>query len=208
MKERINFNDEAEMLFGWQSIDNATYYFAKDGKLVNGEQTIDGENYYFQKDGKLLTGWNDGVLYDDFGYKTTGEYVEIDTDTYVYLDENGNKVTWMEKRSTEESITSMKTASWQPAKQSSGMRYTTSTSTEFCIPDGTMMNRATHTTATNTEKFLKTRKRNRRCRVRIQRRRCCKRSQECIGQQHLRSRTGTGRYDSGLHDAGNKCSCR
>ena len=87
------FNDEAEMLFGWQSIDNATYYFAKDGKLVNGEQTIDGENYYFQKDGKLLTGWNDGVLYDDFGYKTTGEYVEIDTDTYVYLDENGNKVT-------------------------------------------------------------------------------------------------------------------
>ena len=40
-----------------------------------------------------------------------------------------------------------------------GMRYTTSTSTVFCIPDGTMMNRATHTTATNTEKFLKTRKR-------------------------------------------------
>ncbi len=87
------FNDEGEMLLGWQTIDENTYYFDGNGKMVTGEQKIDEENYFFQEDGRLLKGWQDDVLYDDHGYVTTGQYVEIKEDTYVYVDENGQKVT-------------------------------------------------------------------------------------------------------------------
>ena len=86
------FDENAEMLFGWQTIDNADYYFADSGKMVSGEQRIGEETYLFQKDGRLLKGWNDDVLYDDHGYLVTEQYVEIDEDTFVYVDENGKKV--------------------------------------------------------------------------------------------------------------------
>ena len=87
------FNEDAEMLFGWQTIDSEVYYFANDGRMVSGEQTIDEETYCFQNDGRLLSGWHEDVLYDDHGFPVTEQYVEIEDGTFVYVDENGKKVT-------------------------------------------------------------------------------------------------------------------
>ena len=81
------------MLFGWQTIDSEVYYFANDGRMVSGEQTIDEETYFFQNDGRLLSGWQEDVLYDDHGFPVTEQYVEIEDGTFVYVDENGKKVT-------------------------------------------------------------------------------------------------------------------
>lgn len=87
------FNEEGEMVFGWQEIDSFQYYFGSNGKMVSGEQTIDDVNYYFQKDGRLLKGWNEDYLYDDHGFAVTEQYIEMEDGTYVYVDENGQKVT-------------------------------------------------------------------------------------------------------------------
>ncbi len=86
------FNDEAEMLYGWQTIDGETYYFGKDGKMVTGEQTIDDQMYRFLEDGRLLSGWQEDVLYDEKGYPITEQYVEIEENTFVYVDADGKKV--------------------------------------------------------------------------------------------------------------------
>ncbi len=87
------FDEEGNMVFGWQQIDSFQYYFDSDGRMVKGEQTIDDVTYNFQADGRLLSGWNEDFLYDEKGYPITSQYVEIEDDTFVYVDENGQKVT-------------------------------------------------------------------------------------------------------------------
>ena len=87
------FDEEGNMVFGWQQIDSFQYYFDGDGLMVSGEQTIDEKNYNFQEDGKLLTGWNEDYLYDGYGYPVTEQYIEIEKEVFVYVDENGQKVT-------------------------------------------------------------------------------------------------------------------
>ena len=87
------FDEEGNMVFGWQQIDSFQYYFDSDGRMVSGEQTIDDVTYNFQADGRLLSGWNEDFLYDETGYPITSQYVEIEDDTFVYVDENGQKVT-------------------------------------------------------------------------------------------------------------------
>ena len=87
------FDEEGNMVFGWQQIDSYQYYFDGTGQMVTGEQTIEDETYNFQSDGKMLTGWNDDFLYNEKGFPVTNEYIEIEDDVFVYVDENGQKVT-------------------------------------------------------------------------------------------------------------------
>ena len=87
------FDSEGNMVFGWQEIDSFKYYFDGDGQMLTGKQTIDDVKYNFQKDGKLLTGWNEDYLYDENGFPVTNQYIEIKDDVYVYVNEDGQKVT-------------------------------------------------------------------------------------------------------------------
>ena len=87
------FDDNGEMVFGWQEIDSFRYYFGTDGRMASGEQTIDDVTYCFQEDGRLLSGWNGDYLYDEQGFAITAQYVEIEEGRYVYVDDEGRKVT-------------------------------------------------------------------------------------------------------------------
>ncbi|MFR9256002.1 MAG: NlpC/P60 family protein [Merdibacter sp.] len=61
--------------------------------MASGEQTIDDVTYCFQEDGRLLSGWNGDYLYDEQGFAITAQYVEIEEGRYVYVDDEGRKVT-------------------------------------------------------------------------------------------------------------------
>ncbi len=87
------FDENGEMVFGWQTIDAYRYYFDEFGRMQSGEQKIDDVTYLFQEDGRLLSGWNEDFLYDENGYPVTSQYIEIEKETFVYVDENGQKVT-------------------------------------------------------------------------------------------------------------------
>ena len=87
------FDDNGEMVFCWQEIDSFRYYFGTDGRMASGEQTIDDVTYCFQEDGRLLSGWNGDYLYDEQGFAITAQYVEIEEGRYVYVDDEGRKVT-------------------------------------------------------------------------------------------------------------------
>lgn len=95
----IYINEDHEQVYGWQTIDNAvyyfdeetgymhtgfletengTYYFDENGKQVNGLQTIESNQYYFDKEGRMKTNSfqaidNDMYYFDDKGKMVTGD---------------------------------------------------------------------------------------------------------------------------------------
>ncbi len=93
--------ESAEIIIGWQEIDNAYYYFdAEDsGKMVTGWAQIDGKWYYFNQWGKMVTGWAqvDGKWYyfNQWGRMVTG-WAQVDGKWY-YLNVNGAMLTGVQK---------------------------------------------------------------------------------------------------------------
>lgn len=95
-KYYLNPDKDGARVSGWQTIDNARYYFDKDGKMQTGWQTIDNASYYFNQDGVMQTGWlDDGgfryYLRPSDGAKVTG-FQTIDGARY-YFDKDGHMMT-------------------------------------------------------------------------------------------------------------------
>ena len=82
------------MVFGWQEIDSFRYYFGTMDEMASGE-TDDRRCLciLLSEDGRLLSGWNGDCLYDEQGFAITAQYVEIEEGRYVYVDDEGCKVT-------------------------------------------------------------------------------------------------------------------
>ena len=76
-------------LTGWQTIDNAKYYFDKKGYAVTGWKTIGENKYYFNasKKGKMLTGWSkigDSRYYFGTDGKMRTGFVKLSGKTYYF----------------------------------------------------------------------------------------------------------------------------
>lgn len=80
-----------ECVTGWQTIDEARYWFDDAGFLATGWQTIEEDIYYFLEDGKMATLWQDvdGIpcFFREDGVRVIG-WLTQDGDTY-FLHETG-----------------------------------------------------------------------------------------------------------------------
>ena len=76
---------------GWQTVENATYYYDENGDMLTGSQVIDGMTYYFGNDGVLRTGWQEigGAAYhfDASGVMLTG--LQLIDGNYFYFGTDG-----------------------------------------------------------------------------------------------------------------------
>ena len=77
---------------------NKWYYVDGNGQLVKGAQVINGNQYYFNNDySQVKGGWANGRYYDgDSGQVVTNRFVQIATNKWVYLNQNGQKTTGLQ----------------------------------------------------------------------------------------------------------------
>lgn len=84
-------HEESGRLTGLHVIDNDQYLFDENGNLLYGFQTYQGTSYYFGKDGKMQTGWqtieNEALYFDGNGL-VRNRIITADEKLY-YLNEEG-----------------------------------------------------------------------------------------------------------------------
>lgn len=83
------FNENGEMLTGWQTFDEKKYHFDENGVLSIGVCTIDNVGYFFGKDGSMGIGWqtdaNGNKYYANTdGHLLTGLQTIDETEYYFY----------------------------------------------------------------------------------------------------------------------------
>ena len=93
-EEHLHYYENGEMVTGWKTIDDETYYFKKaDGTMVTGLVEINKQKYYFAEDGIQQFGWitiDEKTYYfeeEDTGWMYKG-LKELDGN-YYFLDSEG-----------------------------------------------------------------------------------------------------------------------
>jgi hypothetical protein len=87
------YTENNKKLYGFQTIDGATYYFDKSGYMTTGKVKIGSYTYSFGKDGKMFTGWEKTKSGDSYYYTKDGKrafgFNRIDSKVYYFSPSNG-----------------------------------------------------------------------------------------------------------------------